>query len=484
MDYLLQRDSQRVEPWGSSETGETLERVWQQIDADLDAHIGTIQTYLRQPSVSGTGEGIEQGAVATADLLEHAGGVAEVVPTSGHPAVLGSLDGAGPRLLRYFMYDVQPAEEDDWTSPPFAAEIHDLPDVGRSIVARGSANSKGCLAAFLLAIESLKKVAEMPVSIGFVCDGEEELGSPNLPAVFEQHRDRLAADAVLDLDLTADRWGTPEVYLGCKGILSLRLTCRGGDWGGPIDRALHSSQGVVIASPAWSLVRALRALVDDDESVRVPGLASGSVPPEDKSYVDALVEGFDGRGHLIEAGATRFKGDIDAYEVVTRMLYGVAANVNGMRAGYPEGGKTIIPHEADAILDLRVPYGTDPQEIEDSTRAWLAENVPEVEVDFPEFCPPAKTSPSSAVAKAMIASHDDIGKPARVWPSAPWWAPYYLFEQNLDLPFAVGGAGHAARSHASDEYATLEGLREHMKQSMAFLFRFAEESGKEGRRVG
>jgi acetylornithine deacetylase/succinyl-diaminopimelate desuccinylase-like protein len=60
-----------------------------------------------------------------------------------------------------------------------------------------------------------------------------------------------------------------------------------------------------------------------------------------------------------------------------------------------------------------------------------------------------------------------------MWPSAPWWAPFYLFEDALGIPFASGGAGHAGGAHAADEYATIEGLRTHMRQSIAFLHRFA-----------
>jgi acetylornithine deacetylase/succinyl-diaminopimelate desuccinylase-like protein len=459
----------------TTRAGKALGDVSARIDSDFDNHLERIRDYLRLPSVSGTGEGMEAAAEATADMIERAGGRAEVVATSGHPAVLGSIDGSGPTLLRYGMYDVQPAEEPDWTSPPFAAEIRELPDVGPAIVARGSANSKGCLSSFLLAIESYKKVGDLPASIRFIIDGEEELGSPALPEVIDSRRADLEADAAFDLDLTADLSGTPEIYLGCKGIISLRLYCRGGDWGGPTDRALHSSEGVVIASPAWSLVRALGALVDENEQPLIPALKPAPIPSEDEPYIQELEKILDLEGHLREAGARRFKPQVDIPSLARSLLYGVAINVNGIKAGYPEGGKTIIPHEAEAILDIRVPHGFDPDEVLASARDVVDQVAPEVEVTVPEFCPPARSSVSSPVAAAMITSHEAVGRSARVWPSAPWWAPYYMFERDLKLDFAVGGAGHAARAHASDEYASIEGLREHMKQSMAFLDAFAKE---------
>ena len=450
--------------------------AWERVDADFDDHIEAIRTYLRQPSVSGTGEGMDAAAEATADLVERAGGRAEIVPTPGHPALVGTIEGSGPSLLRYGMYDVQPAEEPDWTSPPFSAEVRDLPGPGRCIVNRGAVNSKGALASFFLAISSLRAVADMPVTVKLLLDGEEELGSPNLPEVVDQHRVELAADAAFDLDLSANQAGRPEVHLGCKGILSIKLTCRGGEWGGPIDRALHSSLGAVVASPTWALTRALAVLIGPGDAPLIPGIENGATPSEDEEWIRALVADFDPRAFLTEYELQRYKNEeVDAESLVRALIYAPALNINGIASGYPAGGKTIIPHEASAILDLRLPYGVDHEEVMRATTALVTDAAPEVVVEFPEFCPPARTSASSPVAKAMIGSLADAGPAPLVWPNSPWWAPYFLFEDNIGLPFAIGGAGHGGRAHAADEYATVEGLRAHMKHAVAFLYRAAQE---------
>jgi acetylornithine deacetylase/succinyl-diaminopimelate desuccinylase-like protein len=461
-------------------SNDLLAAAWEAIDSDFDSRLEVIRAYLRQPSVSRTGEGIEEGAAATAALIEATGGHSEIVQTPGHPAVIGTIEGAGPTLLRYGMYDVQPADEPGWSSPPFAAEVRSLPGRGQCVVARGASNSKGCLAAFLIAVAAMRTIGDLPAGLVLLVEGEEELGSPNLPAVIAKRRADLAADAAFDLDLTADLKGVPDVYLGCKGILSLRLSCSGGSWGGPAERALHSSQGVVISSPAWSLTRALCALVDADEGPLIPGLRAMPPPEEDEELVDGLVEHFEPNDHLVEAGAARHKGRGDVRSIVNSLLYEPAVNLNGVTTGYPDGGKTIIPNNAHAAIDLRMPHGNDPGEVAASVAAVVNQTAPEVDVEVLEFCPPSRTSASSAVARAMVASHEDAGHVARVWPSAPWWAPYHLFEQTLRMPFAIGGAGHSARAHAADEYATVEGLREHMRQSIAFLHRFAEEAGATG----
>lgn len=165
---------------------DTLERVRARVAERFPADLDRIRDYLRLPSVSATGEGIRATAEATGAWIEGAGGSFELVETPGHPLVLGELPGpaGAPRLLRYGMYDVQPAEEPEWTSPPFATEIRELPGVGPAVVARGSADSKGCLAAFFLAVEVLRELDAMPpLTVVLMVEGEEELGSPNLPAV-------------------------------------------------------------------------------------------------------------------------------------------------------------------------------------------------------------------------------------------------------------------------------------------------------------
>jgi acetylornithine deacetylase/succinyl-diaminopimelate desuccinylase-like protein len=446
--------------------------VWDRIDRDFDGHLEEIRNFLRCPTVSASDDDMLAGAEYVAALIEGAGGNAEIVPTAGHPAVVGRIEGDGPRLLRYGMYDVQPADEPGWSSPPFAAATADVPGAGPSIVARGAANSKGSLASFLLALASARRVSDLPVQIHFLMDGEEELGSPNLPGVMSSRRTDLAAEAAFDMDLTADRREVAEVYLGCKGIVSFVLGCSGGEWGGPLGRALHSSEGVVISSPAWSLARALAALQDAIGRNALDGLGPASVPLEDEGLLDALARDFDPAGHLEQAGALAYSRSDDARSILKALMYEPVLNLNGFSSGSVTG-KTIVPHEARAALDLRIPYGTDVESVVAGIERIVARSAPEVVVEGVQFCPPSRTIAGSPVARAMVESQRDVGPPPQVWPSAPWWAPFYLFEQVLQVPFASGGAGHAGRAHAADEYATIAGLRTHMRQSIAFLHRFA-----------
>ncbi|MGN6562386.1 MAG: M20/M25/M40 family metallo-hydrolase, partial [Thermomicrobiales bacterium] len=132
-------------------------------------------------------------------------------------------------------------EERDWIVSPFAAEIRDLPGFGECIVNRGVTNQKGPLINFFNVLEAIRAAgAELPVNIVFMIEGEEELGSRNLPGFVRANRDRLKADAAFFSMYNQDPDGKIVSYLGVKGILFFELVARGGDWGGPAGgRAVH-----------------------------------------------------------------------------------------------------------------------------------------------------------------------------------------------------------------------------------------------------
>jgi acetylornithine deacetylase/succinyl-diaminopimelate desuccinylase-like protein len=456
----------------------TLERVRARVAERFPADLERIRDYLRLPSVSATGEGIRAAAEATGAWIEGAGGAFELVETPGHPVVLGELPGpaGAPRLLRYGMYDVQPAEEPGWTSPPFAAEIRDLDGVGPAVVARGSANSKGCLAAFFLAVEVLRELGAMPpLTVALMVEGEEELGSPNLPAVVRAHADDLRAEAAFDLDLTAGLDGQPELILGCKGLCSLELVAEAGDWGGPaID--LHSSEQAWIASPVWALVHALGTLTDADERIRVPDLDDGRGPSDgDARLLAELAETFDPAEHLREAHAARYRLPGDAAELLEALLYRPTLNVSGIAGGYVgPGGKTIVPSRAVAMVDIRLVPDGDPESAAAAVRRHLDRHgFGHIQVRMLESYPWAKAPPGNRSELALRASYLALGRRPLPYPLAPWCAPYYVFDRILGLPWAAGGVGHAAGAHGPDEYATLAGLQEHVVGAAAFLLAYA-----------
>jgi acetylornithine deacetylase/succinyl-diaminopimelate desuccinylase-like protein len=468
-----------VTPPNESPIPDTLAAVRARVAERFPADLERIREYLRQPSVSATGQGIRETAAATGAWIQGAGGSFELVETPGHPLLLGELPGppGAPRLLRYGMYDVQPAEEPDWSSPPFAAEVRELPGVGPAVVARGSANSKGCLAAFFLAVEVLRELGAMPATVALLVEGEEELGSPNLPAAVRDRAADLQAEAAFDLDLTAGLDGQPELILGCKGLCSLELVAAAGDWGGPaVD--LHSSEQAWIASPAWALVHALASLTDADEGIRVAGLDGRGAEPGagDARLLAELARSFDPAEHLREAHAARYRLEGGPAELLEALIFRPTLNVSGIAAGYVgPGGKTIVPSRAVARVDIRLVPGGDPSSAAAAVRRHLDERgFGHVQVRLLESYPWAKAPPGNPAELALRASYLALGRTPLPYPMAPWCAPYFVFDRILGLPWAAGGVGHAAGAHGPDEYATLAGLQEHVVGAAAFLLAYTD----------
>ncbi|HML04977.1 MAG TPA: M20/M25/M40 family metallo-hydrolase, partial [Methanobacterium sp.] len=80
-------------------------------------------------------------------------------------------------IIFYNHYDVQPADPLElWESPPFEPSIRD-----GKLFARGVADNKGNLIARVKAVESILNTnGELPVSIKFIFEGEEEIGGVSL----------------------------------------------------------------------------------------------------------------------------------------------------------------------------------------------------------------------------------------------------------------------------------------------------------------
>lgn len=108
-------------------------------------------------------------------MIIRAGGTSELLETPGNPIVYGRMDeGADYTLLIYSMYDVLPAEEEDWISDPWMAKIHPFRDYGDCIIGRGAVNTKGPTAAFFRALMAYRKLREkLPVNLVFLIEGRK-----------------------------------------------------------------------------------------------------------------------------------------------------------------------------------------------------------------------------------------------------------------------------------------------------------------------
>jgi len=454
-------------------------RIDAHIDEHFPHHLARVQAFVRQPSISGEGVGMREMAELVAGSIREIGGSAEIVPTPGWPVVYGELDQGAPRtLLLYGMYDVQPVVGENWLVPPFEGRIIPFEDRGDCVVARGVYNTKGPLAGLFSALASVRAVeGRLPVNLKFMIEGEEELGSRNLPAFVERHKDRLRADGTYFAFYAQEKTGKPVLWLGVKGILFFEMTCRGGAWGGPTARGIHGSLGALIASPAWRLVHAMETMTGPDEGITIDGIYDRVIPPsaEDERVLADLAKTFDLDLELRENDVRRPKHNLGGADLLRRYLFDPILNIDGIVGGHHgAGSKTLLPHEVRVKMHVRLVPNMEPDDVREKILAHLTKiGCADFDVHFEEGYPWAKMSPSAPISQAIIRAIRSFGLEPQVWPNIAGSAPFYIFSRTLKQPFVMGGLGHGGRAHSPNEFATLEGMRLFEKSVVRFLAEFA-----------
>ena len=395
----------------------TLDAVLNRIDQDIDQSIERLFALLRIASVSTDPAFKDQCRAAAEHVaadLKSIGFAASVRPTAGHPVVVGKSNGAaGPRVLFYGHYDVQPVDPLNlWKTPPFEPRIETLPDGRKIIVARGACDDKGQAMTFIEACRAFKAVTgKLPLPITMMIEGEEECGSKNL---FGFVRDN-AAEFKLDLALVCDTamWDqkTPAVTTSLRGLVyeDVRVTCA--------DRDLHSGVfGGAAKNPLRLLAEILGAMWDDKGRVTIPGFYDGvkELPPDikaDLKGLDLTPEKFLGPIGLKEPAGEKDRMLIE--QVTTRPT----AEINGIVGGYTgEGAKTVIPGEASAKVSFRLVGEQNPEKIRDSFRAFVRQRLPaDCKVTFGNFAlaPAIQLSfDNPALTKARAVLADEWGHKA------------------------------------------------------------------------
>jgi acetylornithine deacetylase/succinyl-diaminopimelate desuccinylase-like protein len=457
------------------DAGDRLKRIHDRIEGQFPEHFRKAQEFLRLRSVTDENVGLIAAAQWLRRYIEDLGAQVELAGKRESPIVFAKFQLGKPKtLLIYSMYDVHPVSGQDWSSPPFAAEVRVLPVIGHSIIARGACNSKGPLVGFLNAMHAIREVDEIPVNLILTIEGEEEIGSGALELFYKQNMERLRADAGFepfwaDYGTDVDR---PTISLGTKGIVNLELICRGGQWGGPEDRPVHSSVGAWLASPAWRLIKALSTLVTEDEEIGIEGLCEDVVPPsqEDENLLHTLEATFDEKKMLGIMGARRFKYALHGVDLLRKYLFSPSIHVSPvMRVD----GEVIQP-EARARLTIRLVPEMEPNRTAGKVRRHLvSQGYADVEVLVTSGYTWARTSINERVVKSMIEAYRYHGYEPQIRPMSASATPYYLFSRILRIPYVWGGLGRAGGSHSVDEYASVEGLKLLEKSIVTFLYKFA-----------
>lgn len=460
----------------------SLQELHKEIDRKWDRHLAETRRLLRIPSVSMTGEGIEESAEAVAGMLSKLGVDAKFFRGSkeSHPLVTGYLDAGSERTgILYGMYDVMPAGDlDEWDHPPFGATIVRKKPYGEILVNRGVYNSKGALAGMLLAVKTMLDEDELPLNLHFVIEGEEERGGLSLPRYVMKNKKRLSdAEVAFGFDYSENTEGVPVISLGLKGVVYFDLIAEGNpDTGGPMAGEVHSGEASWVHNPAWRLVQALSTLVDEDQRPAVDGMWDDVRGPDedDRELIKKVAPGFDTEAYLKDLGVAKFKGEGTNEEMITRYLFEPSLNIDGLVSGYAgDGTKTVLPPMALAKVDVRTVPDMTIQGTRDKVMAHLRRRgFADIKMRNYEDYPWSKVSPHETVSESCVEAMRYHGKEPEVLPMMAGAAPFYLFDQVLGIPWGGAGLGFGARAHAPNEFAVVKGMREFEKSVITMMWKY------------
>jgi len=451
-----------------------IDSVYERIDSDRKKHLQSMRRLLMQPSSSQEDLGIDECADLVADMYRRAGcEEVEVVETKGNPIVFGACKGASDKtLLGYFMYDTMPFNEPGWKHPPLGAKIVDMrlpAGKVKAVVNRGADNTKGPLAMFLNAVEACtKSEGRPPLNLLLVAEGEEELGSPNLPVFLMKEKHRLQrADACYFPYCAQDGDGSVNLFLGVKGVVYFELECSGKSWGrGPQEFDIHSANKAWVDSPVWRLIDALSTMVKDNGSrVMIKGFYDDVAPPseEDEEIIARAAKKFDAKTTKESMKVKRFMvPEDDKVGLIKQYSFTSTLNIDGIWAGWTEkGSKTILPHKATCKIDIRIVPNQKKDAMMPLVRKHLDEHgykdikMREVDTGY-DWC---RCSVKEPVVQAMIRTLTKFREEPAVWPTSGGSVPFYAFNRILKLPFTMGGLGHSDLAHSPNEFIVVEGNR-------------------------
>jgi acetylornithine deacetylase/succinyl-diaminopimelate desuccinylase-like protein len=457
----------------------SLGATYEAIDRGLEESIELICDYIRQPSVSIDGLGLEECAELLAGRYRALGcSEVELIRTDGAPGVWAYFDAGAPRTIAcYDMYDVRPVgDESAWRHPPFAAAVAAGEGFPRVVYGRGACVPKGPSAAWHGALRAIvAATGTLPVNIAFLSEGDEILGSPGYGGLVERYRDRLAGiDGCLYLRATQNLDGELPLVLGYKGLLTLELEASGRSWGrGPVSAAAHSATKPLVDSPVWRLVHALAALTrPGTDRPAIAGLeelflSDAAARPEDERLIAALLQRFastaweDAIPGLAGAGVRRFADDLKGSAVLRRYLYGSTFNIQGLAAGYTGPGTSTftIPERATALLDARLITDLTPVEVVDLIRRRLHDTgFGDVEVRAKGGYPSSRTSLEAALVQSFLRALDAVGARPVIWPYQGYGGPWSLFATEFGAPIVFAtGPGHGGRVGGPNEFFVLDG---------------------------
>jgi acetylornithine deacetylase/succinyl-diaminopimelate desuccinylase-like protein len=456
-----------------------LKKVYEYIDEHVDEHVENLQKWIQQPSISNTGEGIQESAEMVKGFFDQLGcqeskvydvGVAEWGQQS-NPVVYAKCDeGAEKTVVIYWMYDTMPVTQPDlWKAPPFEGKLVEQAPFKKVLIGRGATNSKGPQMAMWNAFMSMKAVAgKLPVNLIIVAEGDEERMSMGYRTFIKAHPDLFkSADAMYRFGGQSFNGGG-ELSGGSEGLFYVELTTSGKKWGrGPNYSDIHGGFKRSVDSPAWRHIKMLSTLIDDTgNKVMIDGFYD-HIAPLTKAEEDKLRDQ-SSRIDLATAaknlGVERFIADTP-YDFLKMSRYGTSMNLDGIWAGnmFAGGSGAILPNKVTSKHSFRYVPDMSSKDILAKLRKHLDKHgYTDVEINVIGDQPWAKMRYDTEIAKALTETYDifhiKYSQPSMVASIlSPAWPAYLFAGDPLNIPVVGGSAGHGGNAHAANEFYVIEG---------------------------
>lgn len=438
-----------------------------------EKHLEELFEFLRIPSISSLSEhkqDMQTAAQWLADKLQQLNiENVSIDQTEGHPVVYGEwLHAEGkPTILFYGHYDVQPVDPLHlWESEPFSPVIRD-----NKLFARGASDDKGQVFMHLKMIEALFATeGTLPVNVKFIYEGEEEIGSPNLPAYVEANKEKLSADLILISDTGLYAPGKPAVCYGLRGLTGVQIDVRGakgdlhsGLYGGGVQNAIHA------------LTEILASFRDEHGTIQVEGFYDKVLPlteEERQAYQDL---NFDEEALKEEIGVKELFGE-EGFTYLEQTWARPTLEINGVFGGFSgEGIKTVLPAEAGAKITCRLVPDQDPNEIVALLKAHIEKHKPKgVDVTVSEFDKgaPYLTPFDHPLIQAAGRSYERVYNVPTAFTRGGGSIPIVAaFDEILALPVVLMGFGlNSENFHAPNEHFHLENFDKGLRVLGDYLY--------------
>jgi acetylornithine deacetylase/succinyl-diaminopimelate desuccinylase-like protein len=508
-----------IQPDLSQITSGDLKKVYEYIDQHIDDHVENLQKWIRQPSISNSGEGIPESAEMVKGFFEQLGcqqsrvydvGITEW-GSPGNPVVYAKCDEGAPRtLVIYWQYDTMPVTQPDaWKEPPFEARLVEQPPFKKVLIGRGATNSKGPEMAQWNALMSIRAVAgKLPVNIIFVAEGDEERMDIGLRKFVKDHPDLFAGADAMFHGGGQGLSGGGGISGASEGCVYIELTTSGKSWGrGPVQSDIHGANKRAVDSPAWRHIKMLASLVSDDGNTPlVKGFTDGMLPlnEEETGILKRAASKVDMKVAAENLGVARYISD-DPFTMLKMARAGVSFNLDGIWAGnmYAGGAGAILPNKITSKHNMRYVPNMHGLDMVKRVREQLDRNgYKDVEMKVIGDVPWSKMSYDTDIARAIEQMYDafqisySAPSPHESILSGGYW-PSYLFGNGevgqrvapVSMPIAGGAAGHGGNAHAANEYFVIEGagkvygMAGAEKSIATIVYNFAGKNGAPGKRL-